>query len=209
MIGAQKLTTPGPGHYDDGRLLEQQVMRKTLGKPGTFGCTEKRFAPKPGQTMMSAIETPGPGTYIQPNLQTMKQEEIKRSSSMFISKTKRNGAYHMNVKRTKQNPGLERVCYDDKVNTIGETVRRRVEQINNPLLASLTSKNNTTMAFSTNAPRFNQKVQDEETYIGPGYYEQKSCFEKSRSTLAGTKAKTDASTSKLTGARSYQQILGQ
>ena len=80
------------------------------------------------------------------------------------------------------------------MNTIGETVRKRVDQINNPLLASLTSKNHTTMAFSTNAPRFNAKIQDEETYIGPGYYEQKSCFEKSRSTLAGTKTKTGAST---------------
>jgi len=27
------------------------------------------------------------------------------------------------------------------------------------------------MAFSSNAPRFNQKILDEETYIGPGYYE--------------------------------------
>ena len=72
-----------------------------MGKPGTFGCTEKRFAPKAGQAMMSSTETPGPGAYIQPNLQATKQEEIKRSSSMFISKTKRNNSYHMNVKRTK------------------------------------------------------------------------------------------------------------
>ena len=57
-------------------------------------------------------------------------------------------------------------------------------------------KNNTTMAFSSNAPRFNTKVMDEETYIGPGYYEQKSCFEKSRSTLA-TKAQTNGAVSQM------------
>ena len=90
---------------------------------------------------------------------------------MFISKTKRNTNYYHNVKKTKLNPGLENVQYDDKTHTIADTVRKRVDQINNPLLASLTIKNNTTMAFSSNAPRFNTKLVDEETYIGPGYYE--------------------------------------
>lgn len=63
------------------------------------------------------------------------------------------------------------------------------------------------MAFSSNAPRFNAKVMDEETYIGPGYYEQKSCFEKSRSTLA-TKNQTigQASQINLNKAKSMQQI---
>ena len=108
---------------------------------------------------------------------------------MFISKTKRNTNYYHNVKKTKLNPGLENVQYDDKTHTIADAVRKRVDQINNPLLASLTIKNNTTMAFSSNAPRFNTKLVDEETYIGPGYYEQKSCFEKSRSTM-GRSTKT-------------------
>ena len=75
------------------------------------------------------------------------------------------------MKKTKQNPGLERVCYDDRANTIGDNVRRRVEQTSNPLLASLTTKAASMQAFSSNAPRFNHKIQDEETYIGPGYYE--------------------------------------
>jgi hypothetical protein len=88
-------------------------------------------------------------------------------------------------------------------------VRKKAEAINNPLLASLTIKNNTTMAFSSNAPRFSEKVMDEETYIGPGYYEQKSCFhDKSRSTL-GTRAKTNggSSTNNLNQARSMQMII--
>lgn len=58
-------------------------------------------------------------------------------------------------------------------------------------------------------PRFDQKVMDEETYIGPGYYEQKSCFENSRSKLGGSRqqrvgaASTQAA---LNPARSMQQI---
>ena len=144
----------------------------------------------------------------QPNPDQIRAEEIKRSSSMFISKSKRNVGYKAIEEKAKNNPGLSKV-YDIRANTIGENVRKKVEQINNPLLASLTSKNNTTMAFSSNAPRFNQKVLDEETYIGPGYYEQKSCFEKSRSTM-GTRSKTGgASNTNLNNARSMQQIVAQ
>ena len=41
------------------------------------------------------------------------------------------------------------------------------------------------MAFSSNAPRFNAKQIDEsETFLGPGYYEQKSCFNQERSKTA-------------------------
>ena len=125
---------------------------------------------------------------------------------MFISQSKRSNGYYNIVKKTKMNPGLGEVCYDDKTNTIGENARKRVEQINNPLLASLTSKNNTTMAFSSNAPRFNAKIMDEETYIGPGYYEQKSCFEKSRSTL-GKRSTTVGGATTMNNARSMQQIV--
>jgi hypothetical protein len=49
--------------------------------------------------------------------------------------------------------------------------------VNNPLLASLQTKNNTTLAFSSNAPRFMNKASDEsEAFLGPGYYEQRSQF---------------------------------
>ena len=50
---------------------------------------------------------------------------------MFLSKTKRVAA-----KKTAGNQGANiPVAYDDKLNTISENVRKRVEQINNPLLA--------------------------------------------------------------------------
>jgi len=198
------MITPGPGHYNDGQDIAHQAMRRTVGNKKPLNCEEKR------QPEFNVTETPGPGQYANLNRDAFYKEEIKRSSSMFISKVKRNNAYQQVVKKTKQNPGLERVQYDDKTNTIGDIVRKKAEQINNPLLASLTIKNNTTMAFSSNAPRFNQKVMDEETYIGPGYYEQKSCFEKSRTTL-GTRAKTNGgqSSHELNPARSMQQIVAQ
>lgn len=106
------------------------------------------------------------------------------------------------VKSVNQNLALNRVCYDDKSNTIGETVRKRKEQFSNPLLASLVSKNNTTMAFSSNAPRFVDKATGEESYIGPGYYEQTSCFEKSRSSMGIKSRSTYGNSSSLVNAKS-------
>lgn len=60
-------------------------------------------------------------------------------------------------------------------------MKRKVEAIQNPLLANLTKRNNQ-MAFASNAPRFGkQKIDEAETFLGPGYYEQKSQFgDKSR-----------------------------
>ena len=96
---------------------------------------------------------------------------------MFISKTQRNA--HANiVKRTQQNEGLQKVGLGQEVNTIGYNIKKRADQANNPIAAILSNKNNTTMAFSSNAPRFNNKVVDEaETFLGPGYYDIKSAFE--------------------------------
>ena len=86
-------------------------------------------------------------------------------------------------------------------------MQKKIETINNLLPPSLTAKNNTTMAFSSNAPRFQEKILDEETYIGPGYYEQKSCFDKSRSRVGSRQMGTAASTqAALNPARSMQQI---
>ena len=38
------------------------------------------------------------------------------------------------VKKTKQNPGLEHVCYENKAGTIEETMKRKADQMSNPLL---------------------------------------------------------------------------
>ena len=111
---------------------------------------------------------------------------------MFLSKTKRNAL-------KKQGGSSQVVAYDDKLHTISENVRRRVEQANNPLLAQLSTKNNTTMAFSSNAPRFSQKQPDEsETFLGPGYYEQRSGFQQAQErgrTAQGARARPGIQTS--------------
>lgn len=96
------------------------MQRKSQGAKKPFNCEEKR------QPEFTNIETPGPGNYFQ-NIEAAKADAIKRSSSMFISKTKRNSAYNKIVKKTKDNPGLERVCYDDATNTIGDIIRKKKE----------------------------------------------------------------------------------
>lgn len=40
-----KLITPGPGQYEEKKVIEHEVIRMTQGKNGTFGSTEQRFAP--------------------------------------------------------------------------------------------------------------------------------------------------------------------
>ena len=46
---------------------------------------------------------------------------------MFISKTKRNSTYNQIVKKAKENPGLERVCYEVDAHTIADNLRRKAE----------------------------------------------------------------------------------
>ena len=130
QLSGQKIVTPGPGQYDDGITLASQVMKRTAGNKKAFNCEEKR------QPEYNMQETPGPGQYAQN--QDLKREEIKRSSSMFISKTKRNTTYNQIVKKSSQNPGLGKVCNDDHAkyqNTIADQSRKKIESINNPVLA--------------------------------------------------------------------------
>lgn len=90
---------------------------------------------------------------------------------------------------------MQNVCYDDNSHTIDHRLQKKLDSVNNPVLAQLTTKTSTTMAFSSNAPRFQEKICDEETYIGPGYYEQKSGFDKgSRSNLGSRQHGKAAST---------------
>jgi hypothetical protein len=99
--------------------------------------------------------------------------EIKRSSSMFISKTKR-GVSATTAKTSKSGKGVASgvLQYDVESKTINATVRQKVDTITNPLLANLAKKSQT--GFSTLAPRFNNNNADEAvTFVGPGYYEQK------------------------------------
>lgn len=114
---------------------------------------------------------------------------IKRSSSMFLSGTKRNP--YEDVKSLQQ--GI--LQYDDKSNTISEQVRRKVEAgAGNPLLANLKAKRGINPAFSSNAQRFpDKKVDEAETFLGPGYYEQQSTFDR-QSSIPGPQAAAQANT---------------
>ena len=68
-------------------------------------------------------------------------KEIKRSSSMFISKTKR-GASATTTKASKNGKGIDNgvLQYDVESKTINAQVRKKVDSITNPLLANLAKK---------------------------------------------------------------------
>lgn len=101
--------------------------------------------------------------------------EVKNQSSMFISKQWRGllneGKTAPPPSKLKKKGAAAIVQYDNKTCTIQDEAKRKIEALQNPLLANL-SKRNSTLAFSTTAPRFNEKPVDEvETFLGPGYYE--------------------------------------
>jgi hypothetical protein len=99
---------------------------------------------------------------------------------MFISNTKRNPYEEM-----KSRAALPVVQYDDKTNTISDQVRKKIEAgVGNPLLANLKAKRGINPAFSSNAQRFpSKKVDEAETFLGPGYYEQQSTFENAKTSI--------------------------
>lgn len=102
---------------------------------------------------------------------------------MFISHTKRNP-----YEQPKHLVAV--VQYDDKTHTISDDVRRKVEAgVGNPLLANLKAKRGINAGFSSNAQRFPDKKMDEaETFLGPGYYEQQNTFEVKPPTTTNSKS---------------------
>ena len=68
--------------------LVENLQKKTWGKQGVFGSTEKRFV------QAQTLQTPGPGMYKPERslnvLDNKNEVNIKRSSSMFLSGTRRN-----------------------------------------------------------------------------------------------------------------------
>lgn len=129
------------------------------------------------------MQTPGPGVYRPEKsivaLDSKNDNNIKRSSSMFISQTKRN-PYENSKSKATMSVALQ---YDDKSHTIADQVQRKIEAgVGNPLLANLKAKRGLGAGFSSNAERFPAKRVDEaETFLGPGYYEQPNTFDPSKS----------------------------
>ena len=61
----------------------------------------------------------------------------------------------------------------------------------NPLLANLKAKRGINPAFTSNAPRFQDKrVEEAETFLGPGYYEHQSTFEHKSTSVGSVNAKS-------------------
>ena len=104
---------------------------------------------------------------------------------MFISSTKRNP--YDEVKISKDVAPV--VQYDDRINTINYEKERKSQASSNPHLNKLRAQRGLNPGFSSNAPRFNEKKVDEpDTFLGPGYYEQQSAFDPSKS-VGGVGAK--------------------
>lgn len=119
---------------------------------------------------------PGPGAYrpeaSQKMLDNKKNSNIKRSSSMFLSKTIREPNKVKKVKNPSPPPG----SYNVEMHSIAETVRKKVESgLGNPLLSSLKSKMKLVAPFNSCSQRFKQRnIKDHEKFLGPGYYEFKT-----------------------------------
>ena len=105
---------------------------------------------------------------------------MKRCSSMFISKTKQHSHHQQIVNRTKLNPGLERVCYENKQGTIADEVRRKVDQVKkNPrlmprLFPDSSSSRNRESEIQPLIPYESQSVQEVLEQIGEFRYEDKA-----------------------------------
>ena len=108
------------------------------------------------------------------NLDAKRNANIKRSSSMFLSSTKRTPYEGIKDKEKMPAPGV----YDASQGTIQDSLRRRMEGgSSNPLLANLKAKGRVSgdVPFNSKIGRFENRVIDEnDAYLGPGYYEHRS-----------------------------------
>ena len=165
-----KTEVPGPGQYKE-KSLTDEISKKPWGKKGVFGTTSGRFASK--KSIEFPDKQPGPGSY-RPEasvamLDSKKNSNIKRASSMFLSSTIREPNKVKRLKDTSPPPG----SYNVDIHSISESVRRKVEHgLGNPLLASLKSKMKHIAPFNTCTERFKIKnIKEHERFLGPGYYE--------------------------------------
>lgn len=176
---------PGPGAYKAHTIVGDLNM-KTQGKKGIFGSSEKRFVINKRQ-IDQEVE-PGPATY--DSIQSMKALErkkhanLKKSASMFLSKTKRE------VNKPAADPkDLRPEPYNPQNNTIAHNVRQKVNKVPG-LILSTSSKD--PAAFSTRGPRFRKsKVDENEQFLGPGYYESKEQWKNKVNGAPTFKSKSD------------------
>lgn len=179
----REIEEPGPGAYaavdPEGQKENKRIL--PVNKNRAFGTTERRFAG------VKSVETPGPGQYKPEN--NLKQldkkkggQNMKNSSSMFLSAVPRN-PYNEGKKKVKAPaPG----SYDVKQYTIEENVKKKAGVgFENPLLANLKAKTKANIPFSSNADRFKEKVDENEAWLAPGYYEHRTSFEENKNKQKG------------------------
>ena len=164
---------PGPGAYKEKSIVEE-INKKTWGKKGVFGTTAGRFTKKNQSGSPNVI--PGPGAYKPEKsvamLDSKKNLSIKRSSSMFLSKTVREPNKVKKNKDTSPPPG----SYNLESNSIAQNIKKRIESgLGNPLLASLKAKIKLVAPFNSCSQRFESRtISENEQFLGPGYYEFKT-----------------------------------
>jgi hypothetical protein len=181
----KKINEPGPGSYTVADAIVQNENKRIIpiAKNRAFGTTERRFINS------TSIETPGPGQYKpESNIKLLDKKKgggnMKNSSSMFLSNVPRN-PYNENKKKTKA-PAVG--SYEVGNYTIEENIRKKAGVgFENPLLANLKAKTKSNIPFSSNARRFEEKVEEADAWLAPGYYEHKAIFDENKS--KGSKAK--------------------
>lgn len=187
-----KTEVPGPGQYKEKNMTEE-IAKKPWGKKGVFGSTSGRFAHR--KSIEFPEGQPGPGSYKPESsvamLDSKKNANIKRVSSMFLSKTIRGPNKVHKSKDPSPPPG----SYNLDMNSIAESVKRKVESgLGNPLLSSLKSKMKLIPPFNSCSQRFKEKtIQEHERFLGPGYYEFKTFVESSKSKGMSNQFLTSAS----------------
>lgn len=163
---------PGPGQYKASSMVIEMMKKKTS-KKGAFGTEATRFtdqSPKPFE------EEPGPGQYNPTEsiktLDHKRDSNLKRHSSMFLSKTKRE------VKGYKAQEDVPSVgTYFPLNDTIADNVRKKVE-VGSSSSMNLLYSDRAVIPFASSEIRFKQSRLDENLrFIGPGYYENKTFIE--------------------------------
>ena len=174
---------PGPGSYTGIDADAQKENRRILpiAKNKAFGTTERRFV------NTKSVETPGPGEYKPENALTQLDKKkggqnMKNSSSMFLSSVPRN-PYNEGKKKAKV-PAVG--AYDVKQYTIEENIKKKAGVgFENPLLANLKTKTKSNIPFSSNARRFEEKIDETDAWLAPGYYEHQTSFAESKNKQKG------------------------
>lgn len=164
---------PGPGSYaQDGTKQERRLV--PVSKNKAFGTTERRFVGKQG------IETPGPGQYKpENNIKQLDKKKgggnMKNSSSMFLSKVDRNPYDELRNKKNNKTPAVG--SYNPINYTIEENITKKASTgYENPIMANLKARTKEAIPFSTKTKRFDEKVDETEAWLAPGYYEHQTSF---------------------------------